>query len=221
MQTQTHKVRVRSKKDIFGFLSVVLLQALATWRPFSSTTRSPSSLKNSPCCAGRRSSTVSDGRQSLTPFGETTIGLLSRIGCFSMASRRASSVTPGSPSFRSAKGFSFSRSSARSGWPVRAAKLRDQHPRRRRFQIFDDMRLDAGVADEAEHIARGAAFRVVVDDHVHQRSFQIPKPLKLPCVRISASQQATSSAGAQPRLLPQQSSMRKAARRPIAPTSAR
>ena len=51
-------------------------------------TRSPSSLTNSPCCAGSRSSTSSDGRQSLTPFGVTTIGRLIRIGCAIMASSK-------------------------------------------------------------------------------------------------------------------------------------
>jgi hypothetical protein len=41
-----------------------------------------------------------------------------------------------------------------------------QSAARRRFQILDDVRLDAGVADETERVARGAAFRVVIDDDV-------------------------------------------------------
>ena len=35
-----------------------------------------------------------------------------------------------------------------------------------RFQIFDDMRLDPGIADQRERVARGAALGIVVDDDV-------------------------------------------------------
>ena len=53
----------------------------------------PSSLWKSPAgTLGSRSSTVSDGRQSFTRSGVTTIGLLIRIGCTIMASSRSSSV---------------------------------------------------------------------------------------------------------------------------------
>src|SRR3546814_3439427 len=45
----------------------------------------------------------------------------------------------------------------------------EQRARRRRLEIFDDMRLDAGIADQAERVARGAAIRVVVDNNVHCR----------------------------------------------------
>ena len=76
------------------------LRAVATRRP-ALRRRSPSSLKT-PCCGGRRSSTVSDGRQSLTPRGVTTIGRLIRIGCAIIASRSWSSVSAGSPSPSSA-----------------------------------------------------------------------------------------------------------------------
>ncbi len=38
---------------------------------------------------------------------------------------------------------------------------------RRRLQIFDDMRLDAGMADQRQRVARGAAIRVVIDDDIH------------------------------------------------------
>src|SRR3546814_12826503 len=49
-------------------------------------------------------------------------------------------------------------------------QLFEQRTRRRRFQIFDDMRLDAGVADHRERVARRAAFGVVVDDDVGRHS---------------------------------------------------
>ena len=42
---------------------------------------------------------------------------------------------------------------------------------RRRFQIFDDVRLDAGIPDQAERVARCGAIGVVVNNHVdHWRS---------------------------------------------------
>lgn len=46
-------------------------------------------------------------------------------------------------------------------------QLLEQRPRRRRLQIFDDMRLDAGIADHGERVARRPAIAVVVDDHIH------------------------------------------------------
>src|SRR3546814_7862313 len=52
----------------------------------------------------------------------------------------------------------------------RYARARDkfdqQRPARRCLQIFDDMRLDPGVADHGQCIARGPALRVMVDDDV-------------------------------------------------------
>ena len=36
-----------------------------------------------------------------------------------------------------------------------------------RFEIFDDMRLDAGIADEPEHVARRPAGGVVVDHDIY------------------------------------------------------
>src|SRR5690606_5762503 len=63
----------------------------ASLLPAASVTCSPSSLAKAPFWAGRRSRTVSDGRQSFTPFGETTIGRLIRTGCFSIASSSCSS----------------------------------------------------------------------------------------------------------------------------------
>src|SRR3546814_6170553 len=52
----------------------------------------------------------------------------------------------------------------------RYARARDkfdqQRPARRCLQIFDDMRLDPGVADHGQCIARGHALRVMVDDDV-------------------------------------------------------
>src|ERR1700730_13998548 len=48
-------------------------------------------------------------------------------------------------------------------------KLTYQNLRRRGFQIFNDMRLNACVADEAERIARRAATGIMVDDDIHWR----------------------------------------------------
>ena len=43
-----------------------------------------------------------------------------------------------------------------------------QHvPRWRRLQIFDDMRLDARIADHRQGVARSPAIRVVIDDDIH------------------------------------------------------
>ena len=41
---------------------------------------------------------------------------------------------------------------------------------RRRLQILDHVRLDAGVADQRQRVAGRAAVRVVVDDHVHGKA---------------------------------------------------
>ena len=52
----------------------------------------------------------------------------------------------------------------------RNAHARDQRlqhrPAGRTFQIFDHVRLDAGVADEPERVARRAAIGIVIDDDV-------------------------------------------------------
>src|SRR3546814_4997791 len=45
-------------------------------------------------------------------------------------------------------------------------KLLKQCARRRCLQIFDDMRLDARIANHRKRVARRAAFRIVVDDDV-------------------------------------------------------
>ena len=58
-----------------------------TRRLWSSMTRSPSSfLKAALCGLGRMLSTVSEGLQSRTPIGATTMGRLMRMGCAIMAS---------------------------------------------------------------------------------------------------------------------------------------
>src|SRR3546814_3200707 len=49
-------------------------------------------------------------------------------------------------------------------------KLLKQCARRRCLQIFDDMRLDARIANHRKRVARRAAFRIVVDDDVGGRS---------------------------------------------------
>src|SRR5690606_36328231 len=46
-------------------------------------------------------------------------------------------------------------------------ELGEHVPRRRCLEIFDDMRLDARIADHRQGVARSAAIRVVIDDNVH------------------------------------------------------
>src|SRR3546814_13875102 len=71
------------------------LQLCVRW-PAASTTCSPSSLATAPRCdVGRRSSTASEGRQSFTPSGETTLGRLMRIGCPIIESTTLSSHSSG------------------------------------------------------------------------------------------------------------------------------
>jgi hypothetical protein len=48
-------------------------------------------------------------------------------------------------------------------------QLRQQKARRRAFLIVDDVRLDTGIADQREDVARRAASGIVVDDDVHRR----------------------------------------------------
>src|SRR5712664_963390 len=69
---------------------------------FARVTASPSSFTNDPAGWSSRSSTASDGRQSRTPFGVTTIGRLIRIGCASIKSISSSSLHLGSASPSSA-----------------------------------------------------------------------------------------------------------------------
>src|SRR3546814_18394717 len=45
-------------------------------------------------------------------------------------------------------------------------QLLQHRARRRCLEIFGDMRLDAGVADHRQNVARGAAFGIVIDDDV-------------------------------------------------------
>src|ERR1700722_14638623 len=47
-------------------------------------------------------------------------------------------------------------------------QLREQQPRRRTLQIFDYVRFDTGIADHREHVARGSACRIMIDDDIHQ-----------------------------------------------------
>ena len=139
----------------------------ATRRPCSSTTRSPSSLTNSPCCGGRRSRTASDGRHRRTPLGVTTIGRLIRIGCAIMASRSWSSVRSGSSRPSSLVGRALLADDVADRDAHAVDELPQQEPGRRRLQVLDDVRLDAGIADHGQRVAGRAAIRVVVDDDVH------------------------------------------------------
>src|SRR5258708_2507748 len=67
---------------------------------FARVTFSPSSLTKEATGWSSKSSTASDGRHSLVPFGDTTIGRLIRIGCASMKSISSSSLHLGSPKFQ-------------------------------------------------------------------------------------------------------------------------
>src|SRR3546814_10319693 len=60
----------------------------------------------------------------------------------------------------------------RAGRDARARyHLFEQLARWRRLQIFDDVRLDAGVADHRQRVARRSAIGIMVDDDVvHVRS---------------------------------------------------
>jgi hypothetical protein len=46
-------------------------------------------------------------------------------------------------------------------------QLRQEQPRRRAFEVFDNVRLDPGIADHREHVARSPACRIVIDDDIH------------------------------------------------------
>ncbi|AOR81084.1 hypothetical protein BES08_29815 (plasmid) [Novosphingobium resinovorum] len=52
-------------------------------------------------------------------------------------------------------------------------QLDQQRARGRSFQIFDHVRFDAGIADQAERVARRAAHGVVIDHDIdgHGRPF--------------------------------------------------
>ena len=77
-------------------------------------------------------------------------------------------------------------------------QLRQKQPRRRAFEIFDDMRLDAGVADHRQRVARGFASGVVVNDDIHQatsgRGFDAPGilPFSRTCAAIDSLSRLSS-----------------------------
>ena len=106
-------------------------------------------LENSPCCGGRRSRTASEGRQSRTPLGVTTIGRLIRIGCAIMASRSWSSVEARIVEAELGVGRALLAEDVAHRNAHAVDELPQQEPGRRRLQVFDDVRLDAGVADQA------------------------------------------------------------------------
>jgi len=56
------------------------------------------------------------------------------------------------------------------GDPHAGDELGEHRPARRCLQILDDMRLDAGIADHGQRVARRAAVGVVIDDDVHNRA---------------------------------------------------
>src|SRR5690606_27724663 len=79
----------------------------------------PSSLAKGPGGSlSSRSRTVSDGRQSLTPFGVQTIGRFTRIGWCVMASSNASSETSGAVSPIPSAGERAMRSASRTVIPA-------------------------------------------------------------------------------------------------------
>ena len=143
----------------------------APWRrgwPLASITASPSSLLKAPSCgSGRISSTSSAGRHRRTPCGVTTNGRLINSGCASMASISASSSSAGLSRPSSAYAASFGRIASRTVRPAAADHRLEQRVRWRIGQVIDDGRLDAGVADQAQRVARTAAAGVVVNRDVH------------------------------------------------------
>lgn len=117
--------------------------------------------------AGSSSNSFSAGRQILAPCGATTIGRSIRIGCASIASRSASSL-----SVRSARqSASLRRSLATQDITRRRAhackKIAQRRARRRRPQIFDHNGFDPGLPEEPKDLARCAALRIVVDCGLH------------------------------------------------------
>ena len=143
------------------------VQAVATRRPRSSTTRSPSSLTNSPRCAGRRSSTSSDGRHRRTPWGETTTRPVhqDRVRLDGVEQLLVGQRGVAEAEFRVGRALLAQEVTDRDARPL--GEPTNHGPARRRLEVLDDVRLDAGVADQGQGVARRAAIRVVVDDDVH------------------------------------------------------
>ena len=113
--------------------------------------------------SGRMSSTASEGRHRRTPSGVSTMGRLIRIGCAIMASskpvvgqRRVAQAEFGIRRALLAQHAANRHAHAADevGQPVAAG---------RRLQVLDDLRLDAGVADQGQRVAGGAAGGIVID----------------------------------------------------------
>ena len=146
------------------------VQAVATRRPFSSTTRSPSSLKNSPRCGGSRSMTVSEGRHRRTPLGRhDQRPVPTESDAWRSPSSSASSLEPRIVEAEFVIGRPLLAQDLAHAQAGAGEQLLEQRRGRRALLVVDDMRLDAGVADQPQNVARGRAFRVVVDDDVHRR----------------------------------------------------
>src|SRR5450631_1550426 len=61
-------------------------------------------------------------------------------------------------------------------------ELAQQNPAGKGLQIFDNMRLDTGVTDKAERVARRAAVGVMVDGHIHRGHATSARRLDAPSV---------------------------------------
>ena len=98
--------------------------------------------------------------------GRITMGRLIRMGCAIIASRSWSSVKAGSSSPSSLIGRALYADDVAHGNTHALDERFQQRAARRGFQILDHVRLDAGVTDETQSVARGAALRIVIDDDV-------------------------------------------------------
>ena len=152
------------------------LPAYDTRFPPLSTTSSPSSFLNSPRWGtGSKSSTASEGRHSLTPSGVTTIGRLIKNW---MRHHGIEELFVGNRWIIQAQVAIWRplyTDQLANGDAHACDERLQQRAARRAFQIFDDMRLNAGISDQPKHISRRPAFRIVIDDYVDH--LQVPVAL--------------------------------------------
>ena len=145
MHRPTQIVRYRFERRHDGLLSLDSAR-----RPWASMTTSPSSLLNAVSGrSGRRSRTSSDGRHSFTPRGLTHDRPVDQDWvCAIMASRIWSSDKPGSSSPSLWKGVPFSRSTERTGTPIREIICASR------------ARLGRALSGTRRHAARVRAWRI-------------------------------------------------------------
>ena len=113
--------------------------------------------------SSRRSSTNSEGRQSRTPFGVTTIGRLINMGWASMKPINSSSVHFASASPSSAYGVPFSRSRSRTEIFIAVISSISFSRVGGFFKYSMTVRRSAALPDHGKRVARRAAVRIVID----------------------------------------------------------